>query len=169
MTAPIRIPPGQTAPCRGCRREVAGRVTARERGVHEHAGGGLCAACLKAETVRQRRERALLDALAQLNGPARAWRKDAACGLADPRPFDGDGVTVGHGRVQIPLAMRMVALRYCGRCPVRRACAAEADAGGFTGLWGGSLRLGQDSKRYRVHDLLDPAGLDAALTERRSA
>jgi hypothetical protein len=85
----------------------------------------------------------------------RSWRAsaiasaEARCAGAPWELFEVDSI----GNSTVPPQMRQVAHVYCGPCPVRAQCAAEADEHQYEGLFGGVLRrLG--AKEYVRHDLL---------------
>lgn len=63
------------------------------------------------------------------------WKLRAACHDADPGLFES------RGPGELDWASTMSAARlYCATCPVIESCAAAADRGRDSGLWGGSYR-----------------------------
>ena len=63
------------------------------------------------------------------------WKLRAACLDADPGLFESRGPGELNWTMTIATARR-----YCETCPVIESCAAAADKGRDSGLWGGSYR-----------------------------
>ena len=85
----------------------------------------------------------------------RAWREDAACIQADPRLFD-ERPSLAPRKWGIPGELVEVAETFCRQCPVRRECAAEADANEYSGIAGGTYRSARRSGGYQRFNLLRP-------------
>lgn len=97
--------------------------------------------------------------------PDEDWRTRAACVGADPRLFNERELpNTGRRPRRVPAEVYTVGRQYCGACPVREQCAAEADALDHDGVWGGVYRTSTNSRsktEVRRYDLL-ASGVAAA-------
>ena len=73
-----------------------------------------------------------------------SWRENARCRFTD-HPGFGDFALINE---ELPPEVVEANELYCERCPVRAACAREADAHEYMGLWAGWFR------NYRVNPVM---------------
>lgn len=83
------------------------------------------------------------------------WTAHAACADADSKLFEPST----SDKPQDVITRIRVARLYCQRCPVRAACAAQADDRHEVGIWGGAhrYRLGSGYGKYVVESLIPAA------------
>lgn len=140
--------------CPGCLRSLARNGRTEKDGVY------YCASCVRIvnrdptkdlHAMKNGRSERLLQEGAEDDT---TWKADAECWDAPSVLFDTRDL--GNGLVDEDI--KIAAELWCARCPVRRRCAAVADAKRYVGLWGGAWRSATTSepKDYRVRYLISP-------------